>query len=514
MKIFGSVIALCLLLISPMSAQATTLGLNSRDGCPFDYPVRFYLIEEESGAFEEVEPVVDPIWRYCGVFSLTRRRSDGAYYALGYERENGYEIEPVLIRITPGTWDMTTVGRLTVAPGIVRPGRWTNPVLWALAFSPDDELYAHYWHYEDPALHVLVRLDPETGAEEARIELTGVEHRRMNSIEFAPDRTLYGWNNYTGLHTIDPATGVIADVRPGDEDEPNMISEITFGWDGTLYGFSDYFWGPGADGWILTIDTRTGGIRRETYMGSEWHPGIGWFPYLTAVANVGPRISLVERPPRRFWKGNMYLLDCMGCPHCFGRMCDPRVNLDLDQLFLIEPKSGVAEILSRTRIGLRREDGAVTAGAPIEVDDKTLFVLAAPLAGKAVAGAILFLDAKGNLVSRFDGRSGETLGMAMDVRGSDIVVASSHQLVRFRGTKVVSRLGLDKSLHAQQSLLITFTDDVDGDKQPDIRLGAPYATANDLKEAGVIQLIGSRTGQVIKSEVGSYARQHLGRRLP
>lgn len=506
------VILLFVLLAVPHSAPATTLGIDSREGCSMGYPVELYLINEDTGTFEQLEPPISPLWRFCGIFGLTRRRSDGNFYAIGHEWDHDERDNvPVLIRIVPDTWEMITVGRLTTAPGISHSGSFSRPLLRGLAFSAADELYAHYYWQEydeeDPSLNVLVRLNPETGAEEARVELPG-ERVTLASLDFAPDGTLYGWNIFTGLLTVDPATGVVTDVSPGHDAETHVISSIAFGWDGTLYGFGDYFSAPAGDGWIFTIDTRTGGHRRETYMGP------GWFPYVSAIAHAGPRLPLVQRPPRQFWRGNLYLLDCMACPHCFGRMCDPRVNLDLDQLFLIEPKSGVNEILKRSTIGLRREDGPLKAGAPLKAGDKTLFVIAAPLAGKNQAGAVLFLDATGKVVSRFDGRSGETLGMVMDVRGSEVVVASSQQLVRFRGTKVVSRVALDSSLHARRSLQVAFTDDMDGDKLPEIRLGAPYATANGLTEAGVIQLIGSKTGEVLKTQAGKVARQHLGFGLP
>lgn len=502
MRLIGSLTTLILPLIALLtfshSAHATVFGIESRGSCPLDYPVEFYLIEEETGSFERVTAPIDPVWRFCSVFGVTKRRRDGAFYAIGHEwNDEERRNRPVLIKISPNTWNITTVGQLTVSPGDDRPH---DRALSALASSPTDELYAVYI-LPEPASSVLVRLDPDTGAEEARVTLTGIV---PTGLEFGSDGTLYGWNPLAGLVTIDPATGTTTDVKPGNEDDPHRVSAIAFAPDGTLYGFPGYLHATANEGWIFRIDHRSGDANRAVYMGP------GWWPFVDGVAHLGSHPSLVERPPRRFMTDNIFLLDCLPCPQCFGRMCDPRVNPGFDQFFLIEPKSGIAEILKRSEIGLHSGDGPLKAGGSIKIQDKTVLVIAAPLAGKSQAGAVLFLNTKGKLISRVDGKPGDTLGLAMDVRGSDVAVASAKHLVRFRGTKVVSRLVFDSALRVQKALRIAFVDDTDGDKRPEILIGAPYATANGLTEAGTILKIGSKTGQIIRTEIGSTAGQHLG----
>lgn len=506
MRFVATLLALCALAVVPDPARATVLGIDARGFCPLSFPPHLYLIDEETGTSEELTPGIDPIWQYCGTYGLSRRPSTGDFYTAGYEwadSDRGYHA--VLIRIAPDSWTMTTVGSLTPR----RRGENGGDEIRALAFSPNGALFAVYalWNAGRPPTNVLARINPNTGAEENRVVLSG---GAPVGIEFSSDGTLYGWNPEAGLLTINPATGAVTDVSPGTEDEPNVIASIAFAPDGTLYGFPSSSDSIVNDGWIYSIDRHSGAARRAIYMG----PG-GW-PQVDGVAHLGRPLRVFARPPRRFdiLADRLFLIDCLPCPQCFGRMCDPRVNVDLDRLYLIEPKSGVAEIFGRAKIGLRREDGPLKAGAPLKIGDRTLFVLAAPLAGKERAGAILFLDAKGTLVHRIDGTANATLGLAVDVRGSAVVVASAKELLRLDGTKVVARLPFDKSLRAQQALRVAFTDDIDGDKRPDILLGAPYATAKGLKQAGVIQTIGSKTGKVLKTEVGKVARQHLGFSLP
>lgn len=506
MRFFASFVVLCVLAVISHPAWATVLGIDARGFCPLSYPPYLYLIDEEAGTSEELAPGIDPVWRYCGTFGLSRRSRTGGFYTAGYEwADSDRRYHAALIRIVPDSWAMTTVGRLTLR----RRGENSGDEIRALAFSPTGELFAVYalWNAGRPPTHILARINPDTGAEETRVTLSG---GAPVGIEFSSDGMLYGWNPEAGLLTINAASGAVTDVSPGREDEPNVIASIAFAPDGTLYGFPSSFDSTANDGWIYTIDRHSGAARRATYMGP------GWWPQVDGVAHLGRPFGVFARPPRRFdiLADRLFLIDCLPCPQCFGRMCDPRVNVDLDRLYLIEPEQGVAEIFSRAKIGLRREDGPLKAGAPLEIGDRTLFVLAAPLAGKERAGAILFLDAKGKLVRRLDGAANATLGLAVDVRGSAVAVASATELLRLDGTNVVARLPLDKSLFAQQALRVAFTDDVDGDKRPDILLGAPYATANGLTQAGVIQTIGSKTGKVVKTAAGKVARQHIGFSLP
>jgi hypothetical protein len=99
----------------------------------------------------------------------------------------------------------------------------------------------------------------------------------------------------------------------------------------------------------------------------------------------------------------------------------------------------------------------------------------------------------------------------MDVRASEVAVASTRQVLRLRGLRIVQHVRLDPWLHAERGLRITFVDDLDGDRKPEIQLDAPYASLADRpKETGVVQVIGSRTGEIIRTQPRTAARSPRG----
>ena len=98
----------------------------------------------------------------------------------------------------------------------------------------------------------------------------------------------------------------------------------------------------------------------------------------------------------------------------------------------------------------------------------------------------------------------------MDVRGDDVVVASTQRLLRLKGQKVTSEMSLQPELFAQRGVHVSFTDDMDGDKRADILLGAPYAKVGRYREAGQIQLIGSSSGKVLFVVQGRTRGEHMG----
>ena len=76
------------------------------------------------------------------------------------------------------------------------------------------------------------------------------------------------------------------------------------------------------------------------------------------------------------------------------------------------------------------------------------------------------------------------------------------------------RHDLDRALFAHRGLSVAFGDDVDNDRLPEILLAAPYATVNGLHEAGMIQVVGSKSGKVIETRTGKVAGERLGIDLP
>jgi len=72
------------------------------------------------------------------------------------------------------------------------------------------------------------------------------------ALEFAPDGTLYGFDDYYGLFTFDPGTGSFSDVNPVLV-EPD-ISAIAFTADGRLIGTGN----DGVQAYYYDVDPTTG----------------------------------------------------------------------------------------------------------------------------------------------------------------------------------------------------------------------------------------------------------------
>jgi YVTN family beta-propeller protein len=224
-----------------------------------------------------------------------------------------------------------------------------------------------------------------------------------------------------------------------------------------------------------------------------------------------------ELPRRPLFRGSLGLIDCGPCPACFERFCDPRVNPELDLFLIWESEEEIARSFSRSKLGIDAKDGSISSAATLVSRERTAIYLAAlPSADTkwANAGSILFFNRDHKLLARIDGKAkGEALGLDMDVWGNEVVAVSTHRLLRMRKGKIHFEMKLPADLHASRDVQVAFTADVDGDKRPDILLGAPYADAGEIKNAGRILVIGSKTNQVIDTMYGRIQGQKLGRFL-
>ena len=221
----------------------------------------------------------------------------------------------------------------------------------------------------------------------------------------------------------------------------------------------------------------------------------------------------IPEPPPELPRESLFLIDCGPCPACFEKACDPRVNLDLDKFLIWDPIGEIAGSFSRSGIGLKTGDGPLKAAAPLKGWKDPMFIASAPYADskEADVGAVLFFNKSGVTIFRVDGKVlGERLGIDMDVRGDEAVVVSSQRLMRIKQGKITFEISIEKNLFANRGVHVAFTEDVDGDKRPEILLGTPFAAVGKIKEAGQIQIIGSKSGKVIDVLYGRTNGQRLG----
>ncbi|MEW6418916.1 MAG: DUF1565 domain-containing protein [Nitrospirota bacterium] len=244
------------------------------------------------------------------------------------------------------------------------------------------------------------------------------------------------------------------------------------------------------------------------------------YPMYGAV-DFGPCLActmatLIPEPPPELPHESLFLIDCGPCPACFERLCDPRVNLDLDQFLIWDPLKKSAESFSRSKLGLKTGDGPLKAAAPLKGWRDPMFVASAPYADskEADVGALLFFNKSGDTVVRIDGKiPGERLGLDVDVREDEVVVVSTQRLMRLKQGKVIYEMSFPKNLFTNRGIHIAFTEDMEGDKRPEIILGTPFATVGKIKEAGQIQVIGSKSQKVIDVIYGRTTGQHFGELL-
>jgi parallel beta-helix repeat protein len=229
--------------------------------------------------------------------------------------------------------------------------------------------------------------------------------------------------------------------------------------------------------------------------------------------SVCTMVAPIPEPPPELPRESLFLIDCGPCPACFEKFCDPRVNPELDLFLIWDPLKKIAESFSRSRIGLKTGDGPLKAAAPLKGWRDPMFVASAPYADskEADVGAVLFFNKSGDTVVRIDGKiQGERLGLDMDVREDEVVVVSTQRLMCLKEGKVIYEMSFPKNLFANRGIHVAFTEDVDGDKRPEILIGAPYASIGKYQEAGQIQIIGSKSEKIIDVIYGRTRGQHLG----
>lgn len=219
-------------------------------------------------------------------------------------------------------------------------------------------------------------------------------------------------------------------------------------------------------------------------------------------------------PIPEFRRNSLFLVDCGTCPHCFEKPCDPRLNPGLDGFLIWDPSTDLVQAFSRRKLGIKTTDGPIVAAAPAgQHKGQQFFVAAVPDADsdKPNTGAVLFFNQKGKVLARIPGTlANERLGLGMDVRADEVAAVSTRRLLRLKRQQIVYDMAFPATFMADRGINVAFTQDVDGDKRPEILLGTPYATVAGVPEAGQIQVIGSKSKAVVSTIPGRTQEEHLG----
>ena len=176
-----------------------------------------------------------------------------------------------------------------------------------------------------------------------------------------------------------------------------------------------------------------------------------------------------------------------------------------DFIFIFDPAKNDLNIFSKAKLGIKQEDGPVTAAFPVKGwKDKQLYAAALPFVDSKElnTGLILQFDADGNIVSRIEGTiKNEKLGLSMDAEKHEIVVASTQRVLRLAFGQIDQEVSLDKELQKAPNILVRFIPDRDGDKRSDIQISLHPSFKKTLSNDKLIKIIGSQTGTYMKQQM-------------
>lgn len=488
---------------------------------PFDVtagPATLLLINETTGRARVAATSSHCYWNGLA------QRGTGDFYATVVECAAGSFGSMRLIKVNRATLSAEVIGTLVDDHGNNMCSWSISSGVRGLAFSPDgNTLYAvvdemgeddtgHFGHRGtalytiDPGTAVATRIGPTNAGG------SGVDY--VIALTFAAQQggepKLYGFIDVGRLVEIDTRTG--AGRRIGEPLGAPEFESLTSLPDRTSYQLLGV-----SRGRLYKIDATTG----DYYEAIRFPGAIALPSGIYAIQYVRGSLAIAgsEVHTGPLWlHRNLFLADCWGCVNCFplGRICDPRVNKARDRFFVLDPGPEGPAVFSRRALGLTEKDGVLQAAAPLADGKQTLYIATAPLADRTHrnSGSVLIFDRSGKMISRVDGQAAdERLGTDMDVKGGSAAVVSNREMLRFRRGELIARLRLDKEMKAGRGIFVRFVPDADGDGQAEIELTAPYAPA--LKAAGkrgVIQVVGSKSGAVIKTVEGTSPNSNIGTR--
>lgn len=170
-----------------------------------------------------------------GSLNAMARHPSGAFYCV--------DGAGILLTIDPDTGAGTAVAHVNLGGADVG--------IPALAFTVDGTLYAINNGTPDD----LYILDIDTGVG-TLVGPTGSS--TLQGLAAAPHGALYGWDIFTGLHTLNPATGAATDVNAAI-DADDEVQCLSFSPEGILYG---------AHRDLFTLDLDTGELTLVAAMGT------------------------------------------------------------------------------------------------------------------------------------------------------------------------------------------------------------------------------------------------------
>lgn len=201
-----------------LAGEAIAQSLLLQDGLNGD----FYSVDPQSG---EAQFIGGPNM-FLYVWGGLATDSQGGIITVGWNLNQPDVME--FFGVNPSTGQVTPASLPINTGGVA-----------SLAYGPNDVLYATIGDFRfDPYRYHLFTVDPSTGILNriGRIHLGGISAMDYDGT------TMYIWNAFEGLHTIDLQTAQVTDVNPGFLGSIDLSKSMCFSDNGTLYAFDVGLW--------------------------------------------------------------------------------------------------------------------------------------------------------------------------------------------------------------------------------------------------------------------------------
>ena len=215
---YTRIVRMLLLGLFLLCQQAPAQELLLQDGLNGD----FYSVDPQSGQAQFIGGPSMFLYVWGGLAT----DSQGRILTVGWNLQTPnvielYEVNSSTGQVTPASPPMNTGG------------------ISSLAFGPNDILYATIGDFRfDPVRYHLFSVTPTTGTLNriGRINLDGILAMDFDGT------TMFVWDGYEGLHTINLQTAQASDVNPGFLGSIDLSKSMCFSDNGTLYAFDVGLW--------------------------------------------------------------------------------------------------------------------------------------------------------------------------------------------------------------------------------------------------------------------------------